>query len=163
MPEISLQKIQQLVDDKNKSAGALLPILHAIQHQFGYIPPQALPMIAKALQQSEAEIYGVISFYSHFYLEPRGKHIVEICRGEACQAMGSVPLEQAAKTQLAIDYQQTTKDKNITLAPVYCLGNCACAPSVKVGDKVFGRMNAEKFEQLTDQLSSYKINLSKEY
>ncbi len=152
--------IEKIVQSKKNMAGALLPILHALQTVFGFIPKSALPIIATALQQTEAEIYGVISFYAHFYLKPSGKHIVEICRGEACQAMASGALEQEAKAQLNIDYHQTTADRNITLEAVYCLGNCACAPSVKVGDKVYGRMNAKKFAQLTDQLTRYPLNLS---
>jgi len=153
-------KVVSMIIDRNKHlSGALLPILHDIQHHFGYIPKPALALIAQGLHQSEAEIYGVISFYAHFRLQPTGKHIVEICRGEACQAMGSTQLEHAIKKQLGIDYQQTTQDNSITLEPVYCVGNCACAPSVKVGDNVYGRMNAEKFSRLSDQLSSYAISL----
>jgi formate dehydrogenase subunit gamma len=153
------QKIEQIIAAKQHLSGALLPILHDIQDHFGYIPKTALPLIATALQQTEAEIYGVISFYAHFKLTPTGKYIVEICRGEACQAMGSKPLEQAIKQQLGCEYTETTQDNSITLEPVYCLGNCACAPSVKVDDKVYGRMTAEKFSHLSDQLSSYAISL----
>ena len=156
---ITIAKINNIINNNKHLSGALLPILHDIQHQYGYIPKQSLPLIASALQQTEAEIYGVISFYRHFHLQETGKHIVEICRGEACQAMGSKQFEQAAKQQLGIDYHQTSEDKSITLEPVYCLGNCACAPSVKVADKVYGRMNANKFSRLTNQLSSYAINL----
>ena len=159
MTQSSLMHIQQFIDNKKHLAGALLPILHDIQEHFNYIPKQALPLIAQALQQTEAEIYGVISFYAHFRLQPTGKHIVEVCRGEACQAMGSNELEQAVKKQLAIEYGQTTEDNAITLEPVYCVGNCACAPSVKVGDKVYGRMNADKFSQLRDQLNTYQLDL----
>jgi len=161
MSENLISKLQSILKKKQHLLGALLPILHDIQHHFTYIPKQALPLIAKTLRQSEAEIYGVISFYAHFRLQPTGKHLVEICRGEACQAMGSQQLEQAVKTQLEIDYQQTTKDNSITLEAVYCLGNCACAPSIKVADKVHGRMTAEKFAHLSDQLCSYTIDLNK--
>ena len=159
MPQPSIAKIQQLITQKQHLSGALLPILHNIQDQYGYIPKLALPLIAKTLQQTEAEIYGVISFYTHFRMQPTGKHIVEICRGEACQAMGSQQLEQVFKQQLNCDYGQTTKDNSITLEPVYCLGNCACAPSIKVDKKVYGRMNAEKFAHLSDQLRHYTIEL----
>jgi len=154
------EAVQAIIDHKKHLSGALLPILHDIQYQYGYIPELALALIAQALQQTEAEIYGVISFYAHFRLQPTGMHLVEICRGEACQAMGSNALEQKIKSQLNIDYQQTTKDNSITLEPVYCLGNCACAPSIKVADKVYGRMTAEKFAHLSDQLRSYRIELN---
>lgn len=155
--------ISAIVAQKNDLPGALLPILHDIQHHFGYIPKTALPIISQALQQTEAEIYGVISFYAHFHLEPQGKHTIEICRGEACQSMGSMALEQSIKKQLGIDFGQTTADKNFTLEPVYCLGNCACSPSIKVGDKTYGRMTSEKFSSLSEQLSLYKISLGEEH
>jgi formate dehydrogenase subunit gamma len=151
--------IIKIVADKESLPGALLPILHDIQHQFGYIPKLALTIVAQALKQTSAEIYGVVSFYAHFRMEKTGQHIIEVCRGEACQAMGSAKLEQAIKDQLNVDYKATTTDRNFTLEPVYCLGNCACAPSVKVGEHVFGRMNSEKFIQLTDKFSRYEINL----
>jgi len=156
------QTILGIVEQKKDLSGALLPILHDVQHHFDYIPKPALAIIAQALQQTEAEIYGVISFYSHFQLEEPGKHTIEICRGEACQSMGSKALEQAVKKQLKIDYGQTTADKNFTLEPVYCLGNCACSPSIKVGEKSYGRMNSEKFAKLSEQLSLYKISLGEE-
>ena len=153
------QTIKTLVDNKKNLPGALLPILHDIQHHFGYIPPTALAIIAQGLQQTEAEIYGVITFYAHFSLEQPGRHIIEVCRGEACQSMGSKALEQTVKNQLGIDFGETTLDKNFSLEPVYCLGNCACSPSIKVGSKTYGRMNSDKFSKLTQTLSLYQINL----
>lgn len=145
----------------NKSLpGALLPILHQIQDQLGFIPKAAIDMIAVGLKQTAAEIYGVISFYHHFRLTQPGTHLVEICRAEACQAMGSSGLEQAIKTELGIDYHQTTKDQQVSLEPVYCLGNCACGPSIKVADKVYGRMTADKFNQLMVKLSTQVIAVS---
>ncbi|WOH36578.1 formate dehydrogenase subunit gamma [Thalassotalea fonticola] len=156
------QTIKNLVDNKKDLPGALLPILHDIQHQFGFIPKSALAIIAQGLQQTEAEIYGVITFYAHFHLEQPGRHTIEICRGEACQAMGSKALEQAVKNQLGIDYGQTSANKNFTLEPVYCLGNCACSPSIKVGVKTYGRMTSSKFSELTETLSLYQLNLGEE-
>lgn len=154
--------IKILVDNKKNLPGALLPILHDIQHHFDYIPQAALAIIAQGLQQTEAEIYGVITFYAHFHLEQPGRHTIEICRGEACQAMGSKALEQAVKNQLDINFGQTTVDKNFTLEPVYCLGNCACSPSIKVGVKTYGRMSSDKFAKLTKTLSLYQLNLDEE-
>ncbi|MCW8864901.1 MAG: formate dehydrogenase subunit gamma [Colwellia sp.] len=154
--------ITLFVDNKKKLPGALLPILHDIQQHFGYIPQPAIVIIAQGLQQTEAEIYGVISFYAHFHLEQPGRHIIEVCRGEACQAMGSTALEQAIKSQLGVDFGQTTADKNYTLEPVYCLGNCACSPSIKVGRKTYGRMSSSKFAKLIKTLSLYQLNLGEE-
>ncbi|AAZ26619.1 formate dehydrogenase subunit gamma [Colwellia psychrerythraea] len=156
------QIISEIVEKKVGLPGALLPILHDIQHHFDYIPKKAIAIVAQGLQQTEAEIYGVITFYAHFQLNKPGRHIIEICRGEACQAMGSKALEKAIKSQLAVDFGQTTVDKNFTLEPVYCLGNCACSPSIKVADNVYGRMNSEKFAKLSEQLSLYKISLGEE-
>ncbi|WNC71568.1 formate dehydrogenase subunit gamma [Thalassotalea psychrophila] len=153
------KKTQQIVANKKSLPGALLPILHDIQHEFGHIPEQALSIIGQSLNQTEAEIFGVISFYAHFRMQQTGRHVIEICRGEACQSMGSKSLEQAAQSQLDIKYNQISKDNNFTLEPVYCLGNCACAPSVKVAETVYGRMDSEKFARLTDKLSTYKINV----
>ncbi len=133
--------------------GALLPILHAIQDQLGYIPPSSIPSIAKALRQTAAEVHGVLSFYHHFRKTPPGRRVVQICRAEACQAVGSRNLEQHAKMALGIDYHQTTADNEVTLEPVYCLGNCACGPSVRIGDEIVGRVDAERFDELVEALA----------
>lgn len=144
--------LQALIDAHRDQAGALLPILHAIQDQFGYVPAEATPLIAKSLNLSRAEVHGVISFYHHFRTTPAGKHTLQICRAESCQAMGSRELETHAKAALGIDYHQTTADGAISLEPVYCLGNCACSPSVRVGDAVQGRMDATQLDALIAEL-----------
>lgn len=139
--------------------GALLPILHAIQEKVGHIPPTAIPDIARALTLSNAEVQGVISFYHQFRTTPGGRQTVEICRAEACQAMGSRALEAHAKATLGIDYHQTTRDGEISLEPVYCLGNCACSPSVRIGDRVHARVSPEKFDQLMEQTRTQKLEV----
>lgn len=128
--------------------GALLPILHAIQERLGYIPGEAIPRIAGALRQTRAEIAGVISFYADFRREPPGRHIIQICRAEACQAVGSRALEAHVQTRLGVGYHQTTPDARLTLEPVYCLGNCACGPSLRIDDSVYGRVGPGRFDQL---------------
>lgn len=145
-------RLEALIQAHREQAGALLPILHAIQDQLGYVPAEATPLIAKSLNLSRAEVHGVISFYHHFRTTPPGKHILQICRAESCQAMGSRELEAQAKAVLGIDYHQTTADGAISLEPVYCLGNCACSPSVRVGDEVQGRMDAVQLEALIAEL-----------
>lgn len=144
--------IQALIDAHRDQAGALLPILHAIQDQLGYVPAEATPLIAKSLNLSRAEVHGVISFYHHFRTTPAGKHTLQICRAESCQAMGSHELEAHAKAALGIDYHQTTADGAISLEPVYCLGNCACSPAVRVGDAVQGRMDNVQLDALIAEL-----------
>jgi formate dehydrogenase subunit gamma len=144
--------IQALIDAHRDQAGALLPILHAIQDQLGYIPNDATPLLAKSLNLSRAEVHGVISFYHHFRSSPPGKHTLQICRAESCQAMGSRDLEAHVKTALGIDFHETTADGAISLEPVYCLGNCACSPSVRVGDDVQGRMDNAQLDALIAEL-----------
>ncbi|MCZ6832018.1 MAG: formate dehydrogenase subunit gamma [Gammaproteobacteria bacterium] len=128
--------------------GALLPILHAVQDELGCIPASTVPVIAQALNLSRAEVHGVISFYPFFRSQPAGKKIVYICRAESCQAMGSAALEAHAKQSLGIDYHQTTADGSVTLEPVYCLGNCACSPSVMVDGELHSRVSAARFDEL---------------
>jgi len=122
--------------------GALMPLLHAIQDDIGYIPEECYKSISKSLNLSVAEVHGVVTFYHHFRSHAPGKHILQICRAESCQSMGSESLEQLAKSKLGVDYHQTTDDGAITLEPVYCLGNCACSPAVLMDDQVYGRVDA---------------------
>ena len=124
--------------------GALLPILHAIQDDIGWVPEASYLPISKALALSVAEVYGVVTFYHHFHTHPVGKHVLQICRAESCQAMGGAKLEADVKAALGLDYHETTEDGAVTLLPVYCLGNCACSPAVMLGDDVYGRMTVDK-------------------
>ena len=128
--------------------GGLLPLLHGIHDALGFIPPDSVPAIARALHLSRAEVHGVISFYHDFRSAPGGCHTLQICRAEACQAMGSRQLEAHAKERLGIDYGGTTADGAITLEPVYCLGNCACSPSVRLDDEIHARVDAARLDQL---------------
>jgi formate dehydrogenase subunit gamma len=128
--------------------GALLPILHAIQDDIGWVPEACYLPISKALALSVAEVHGVVTFYHHFHTHPVGKHVLQICRAESCQAMGSEKLEANVKAALGIDYHETTQDGAVTLLPVYCLGNCACSPNVMLGDEVYGRMTADKVNEI---------------
>jgi formate dehydrogenase subunit gamma len=146
---VSLQEIVEAAVNANRDRiGALLPVLHAIQDKLGHVPPDAVPMIANALNLSRAEVHGVISFYHDFRTEPPGEHTVHLCRAEACQAMGSRELEQHARERLGVGYGQTTADGLFTLEPVYCLGNCACAPSIRINDDIHARVSAARFDEL---------------
>ncbi|WP_271911735.1 formate dehydrogenase subunit gamma [Vreelandella alkaliphila] len=153
------QAIQAEVDALKHKPGALLPILHALQNRFGFIPEAAVPIIAEALNQTRAEVHGVISFYHHFRTAPPGRHVVQICRAEACQAVGARQLEAHAKTRLGVDYHQTTSDREITLEAVYCLGNCACGPSIRMDDSVRGRVTPEVFDALLDELQTRPLEI----
>lgn len=117
-------------------------------------------MIAKALQQTSAEIHGVVSFYHHFRTSPPGKHILQICRAEACQARGSRQLEVHVKDSLKVDYHATTADYTFTLEPVYCLGNCTNGPNIRVDDDIIAAVTNEKFEQIKEQKNTFVVELS---
>ena len=147
-PIVSLSDIQDIVDDLKAKPGALLPILHAVQERYGYIPKAAVPVIALGLNLSRAEVHGVISFYHFFRSERGGEHTLYVCRAEACQSMGSRELEAYIKEKLGVDYHGTSADGKVTLEPVYCLGNCACSPNVRLGDNVHARMDKSKVDKL---------------
>lgn len=147
-----LEKIQKHIATHKSMPGALLPLLHAIQDDIGFVPEESFPFISKALTLSIAEVYGVVTFYHHFRTHPVGKHILQVCRAESCQAMGSEKLEADIKVQLGVDYHQTTADGEITLLPVYCLGNCACSPAVMMDEDVYGRMNNQKVADLINEV-----------
>lgn len=123
--------------------GPLLPILHAVQSAFGYIPNDAHAPICAALNITKAELHGVISFYHDFRDKPAGAHVLKICRAEACQAMGGAALSEAVLAKLGLDWHETTRDGRVTVEPVYCLGLCACAPAAMVDGKLKGRVTQE--------------------
>lgn len=152
-------QLQAVVDAHKSMPGAMLPTLHAIQDRFGYIPEAAIPIIAEALRRTRAEVHGIVSFYHHFRTHPPGRHVVQICRAEACQAVGARQLEAHVKTTLGIDYHQTSRDLEFTLEPVYCLGNCACGPSLRVDDEIHGRMTTARFDRLTGRLSATVVEV----
>jgi len=149
-----LDKIKSHIALHEKMPGALLPVLHAIQDDIGYVPEASYPFISKALALSIAEVHGVVTFYHHFRTHPVGKHILQICRAESCQAMGSEQLESDVKAHLGVDYHETTADGQVTLLPVYCLGNCACSPAVMMDDEVYGRMSQAKVVALISEVKN---------
>lgn len=151
-PAFDKAAIDDIIAQHQELPGALLPILHEIQHTAGYVPAESVPAIATALSLSRAEVHGVISFYHHFHSEPMGEHIVQICRAEACQAVGARELEQHATAKLATELGNTSADGKVSLEPVSCLGNCACGPSVQIGDEVHARVTPERFDALIKQL-----------
>jgi len=148
LPADQKPAVQAALDANRGSPGALLPILHAVQDALGYVPEAAVPIIAHDLNQSRAEVHGTLSFYHYFRTQPCGRHVIYLCRAEACQSMGARELEASAKQRLGIDFHETTADGEFTLEPVYCLGNCACAPSVMVDKTLHGRVDAERFDAL---------------
>lgn len=128
--------------------GPLLPVLHAVQDELACIPPQCVAGIARGLNLSRAEVHGVISFYPLLRAAPPGRRVIYLCRAESCQAMGGAQLEAHAKQRLGIDYGGITADGELSLEPIYCLGNCACSPSVMVDGRLHSRVDAQAFDQL---------------
>jgi formate dehydrogenase subunit gamma len=141
-------KVDVLIAAYQDMPGALMPLLHAIQDNIGYVPESTYPQIAKALSLSVAEVHGVVTFYHHFRTHKPGRHVMQICRAESCQSMGSEALEAHAKKCLNVDYHQTTSDNAITLEAVYCLGNCALSPAVMIDEEVYGRVSAADLDAL---------------
>lgn len=144
--ERALTRIREL----QRLPGALLPILHALQEDFGYVDKAAVPLIAEALNLSHAEVHGVISFYHDFRHAPPGRHILRLCRAESCQSMGCENMIQHVEKRLGAKMGQTTADRGFTLEPVYCLGNCALSPAVMLDGKLYGRVSPEVADFLID-------------
>lgn len=149
-----LEKIDAHILAHQNVPGGLLPLLHAIQDDTGYVPEDVYPQISQALALSVAEVHGFVTFYHHFRTHPVGKHVLQVCRAESCQAMGSEKLEADIKAELGIDYHETTKDGEITLLPVYCLGNCACSPAVMMDEEVYGRVDMAQMAEIVSEASN---------
>lgn len=145
-----MSALEAIIAQHKAMPGAMLPILHGIQEKVGYIPSQAVPLIAQELNVSRAEVHGVITYYHYFRQTPPGRHVVQICRAEACQAMGGDALAAHAKAALACDFHETTEDGAFTLEPVYCLGQCGCGPAIMIGDDLHARVSSDKLNRLLD-------------
>lgn len=156
MDQTQTETIRRIVDSHRALPGAVLPMLHAIQDELGWVPAEAVPSIAAALNLSQAEVHGTISFYHHFRRTPPGRHVVQVCRAESCQARGAEALEAHAKASLGVDFHATTGDGAVTLEPVYCLGNCACSPAIRVDDEIVGRIDPERFDEIVAELRAAK-------
>jgi formate dehydrogenase subunit gamma len=142
--ESLVEVVENAIEQHRGRIGPLMPVLHSIQEALGCVPPEAVPIMARAMNLSRAEIHGVMSFYHDFRTQPPGEHVVQLCRAEACQAMGSRELEAHARAAI---------DGDVTLEPVYCLGNCACAPAVMIDGITHGRVSAARFDALVGALT----------
>ena len=142
------QRAAEIIAEHAGRQGALLPLLHAIQHEFGYVDEAAEPMIADALNISRAEVHGVVTFYHDFRRAPPGRHVLKLCRAEACQAAGADPLADHAQARLGVPMGTTAADGSVTLEPVYCLGLCATAPAAMLNGRVVGRLDRARLEAL---------------
>lgn len=141
-------RTRQIVAEHADLEGPLMVILHDVVETFGYVPNDAVPVIANALNLSRAEVHGVVTFYHDFRREPAGRHVLKMCRAEACQSMGCESLVKRAEERLGIKCGETSADGRVTLEPIYCLGLCATAPSAMLDGKIVGRLSEAKLDKL---------------
>lgn len=142
----------RIINDQLDREGPLLPILHALQEEFGYVDEAVEPLIADALNLGRAEVHGVVTFYHDFREKPAGRHVLKLCRAEACQAAGGDPLAHRAETRLGIVMGSTAPDGSVTLEPVYCLGLCATAPSAMLDGRPIGRLDQARLDTLLTEV-----------
>jgi formate dehydrogenase subunit gamma len=148
LPALERAAVLEAVQACRNLQGALLPVLHAIQDRLSWVPPRAVPLIAFELNLSRAEVHGVLSFYHYFRQSKPGRQVIYLCRAEACQASGAVALEAHAKRRLGVDFHGTSADGRFTLEPVYCLGNCACGPSLMIDKELHAGVSPARFDEL---------------
>lgn len=144
--------VQQIIEAHRGIEGAALPILHAVQEALGYVPEDAIPAIADGLNITRAEMHGIVTFYHDFRHEPAGRHVLKICRAEACQARGSDRVAEAAEKALGLSFGETSPDGRVTLEAVYCLGLCAAGPSAMLDHRVIGRLTEAKIAPLVEEM-----------
>ena len=148
---MSTALVRDIVATHRGQRGALLPILHAIQETLGYIPPEAIPVLADELNLSRADVHGVVSFYHDFRSAPAGRTTVRICRGEACQAFGAERLVSHLRDRCGMSLGETSTDGSLTLEQVFCLGNCALAPAAQVNGRLKGRMDEARLSSIVEE------------
>jgi formate dehydrogenase subunit gamma len=133
--------------------GAALPLLHALQNVFGHIPLAAEPLVANALNLTRAEVHGIVTFYHEFRRTPPGRHVLRLCRAEACQAAGAEAVADHLRSSLAVDWHGTSHDGALTLEPVFCLGLCATGPAALLDDKPIGRLDVARVDRMVETLA----------
>jgi formate dehydrogenase subunit gamma len=153
-PDDVVQRTVAVIAEAEGLEGPLLPILHNLQEEFGFVPNEALPVIAEALNISNAEVHGVVTFYHDYRRAPAGRHVLKVCRAEACQSMGSDAIASRIQQLLGIGFHETAKDGSVTLEPVYCLGLCACAPAAMLDGEVIGRLDADALDEIVAEVRS---------
>lgn len=149
MPETTAEDTARAIAaEHGNRPDELIEILHGVQSALGHVPEAAVPVLAHALNLSRAEVHGVVTFYHDFRSKPAGRHVLKLCRAEACQSMGGEALVERAETRLGVTCGETSADGRVTLEPVYCLGLCATAPSAMIDGRIVGRMTAERLDAL---------------
>ena len=140
-----------IIEQHRHTPGGLLPMLHGFQDALGWVPREVVPLVAEAMNLSQAEVHGVISYYHHFRAERPGQHVLQICRAESCKACGGDALWEQARTALGCDAHQTSANGQVTLEPVYCLGLCAASPALRMDDQVHARVDGRMLGGLLRQ------------
>lgn len=146
--------VDRLVAEHGRKRDALLPILHAFQHEIGFIDDATVPLIATALNISRADVHGVVTFYHDFRRTPAGRHVVKLCRAESCQARGGVLIEAEATDRLGVKMGETRRDGAVTLEAVYCLGLCAIGPNALVDGRPVAKVNAAVLDRIADEVAA---------
>ncbi|MBP2323073.1 formate dehydrogenase subunit gamma [Kibdelosporangium banguiense] len=141
-------RVRAVVDAHRGDRGALMPILHGIQAEFGYVGPEMVPILARELNISRADVHGVISFYTDFRAEPAGRTVVKLCRAEACQSVGAEKLAEHVQQVFGVKLGQTTPDGSVTLEQVFCLGNCALGPAAQINGRMHGKLDENRLDAL---------------
>lgn len=147
-PAPNIARINEIIESCRSERWALIPLLQKIQNEIGYIPPEAILPIARAMSLFPSQVQGVISFYTQLYTEPQGKNMVRVCRGTACHVRGGKTILRLVKKELNIDEGETTPDYEYTLETVACIGVCALAPNMVIGNTNYGNMNPKKVTQI---------------
>lgn len=147
----SAERAREIIEGLSSLEGATLPILHALQDAFGCVLDAAVPLVADVLNLSRAEIHGCVTFYHDFRRAPPGRHVVKLCRAEACQACGGDEVHAQVKRHLGVDWHGTTADGQVTLEPVFCLGLCACGPAALVDGEPVARLSLAALEGALDE------------
>jgi NADH:ubiquinone oxidoreductase subunit E len=142
--KVDLKKIDDIITSYREQKWGLIPLLHDVQQAVGYIPPESIPHIAGGLGLFPSQVQGVISFYTQFYTEPRGRNIVRVCRGTACHVRGGKTILKLVKQELGLDEGETSPDLEYTLETVACIGVCALAPNIVINQETHGNLNPKK-------------------
>jgi formate dehydrogenase subunit gamma len=151
---IDIGAVQAIASRHQHLPGGLLPALHAVQDALGHVPDAAVPVLAQAFNLSRAEVHGVVSYYPHFRRQPPGRHVVQVCRAEACQACGADELMAQAESLLRCASHQTRADGAVTLLPVYCLGLCASSPALRIDERLHARVTAQRLQALLEPIGA---------
>lgn len=142
------ERVHVIIEAHKDDRGSLLPILHGIQAEFGYIDPEVVPILADELNMSRADVHGVVTFYSDFRSEPGGATTVKLCRAEACQSVGAERVVADAEQVFGVKIGQTTPDGSVTLGQVFCLGNCALGPAAQINGRMYGRVDRTRLLEI---------------